>query len=98
PRLHVERDGLLAAAVRALQVAELHELVPAETWMAVGDDEVSLARRDRQARREERGLGARGVHDGAGVEAAVRRLDGARAERAHRAPLAPHGAQPSALL
>src|SRR3982750_2073696 len=36
PRLHVERDGLAGHDVRARQIAELHDLVAAEAWMAFG--------------------------------------------------------------
>ena len=49
--------------VRALQVAELDQLVAQDAGVAVGDHEVALARDDRQAGRERAGPGPGGVHD-----------------------------------
>ena len=63
--------------MRAREVAELDDLVPAEAGEAVGDDEVPLARHDRQLRSQAPGFGARGVDDDSGPKRLAVRGDGA---------------------
>src|SRR5579872_11898 len=70
-RLHVEGEGLGGENVRALQVAEFHQLVADETGIAVRDDELAFARAHFQAGRKLGRPGAGGINDRSGVEAAA---------------------------
>ena len=56
-RLDVDRHRLARQRVRALQVAELDDLVAQEAGVAIGDHEVALPRDDREPRRQARRFG-----------------------------------------
>jgi hypothetical protein len=91
-RLDVEGYGIVGELVRALQIAELDELVADEAGIAVRDDEMAFAFLDGQ-RGQERAVGADGEHDALGGEdvPSVRRTSLLAALTARSAKLARRG-------
>src|ERR1700722_16997001 len=62
PRLHVERNRITADGVSTLQIAEFHQLMPYESGIAVGNDQMSLPLLDLKSRRKLRSGGSGCVH------------------------------------
>src|SRR4051812_17877506 len=48
PGLRIESDRICCDGVRALQIAQLNQLMPKKSWMTIRDEKVSLSRLHRK--------------------------------------------------
>src|SRR5580698_3217985 len=61
--LHVESHRIAAQGVRALQIAEFHQLMPHKTWIAIRDDQMPFAFLDVESWREMGRVCANRIHN-----------------------------------
>jgi hypothetical protein len=84
--------------VRALEIAQLDQLVAAESGMPVGNDEVAFPGDDEQVGRELGGVGSCRIHDEIRAQVALSRPHRVRLDRGDRATLAQDRAVAAGLL